>query len=188
MSKANEILNFYFASSDFINRSKKVIPISLKSQLELRIAELGKIKATMGEMSFQFNEEKLIPGVFIKFKRSISSNNVMLDIRELRTLTYSLYYSEQNLTSIFSNENELIYALTLLESNWRDSFLVGLIDCFLKNWETKYHKSLELLEKFITNKLENYKGNRSTLISFKNNKRFFNTKNGDLILGDTIAK
>src|SRR5690606_33579924 len=104
------------------------------------------------------------------------------------TLTYSLNYSEQNLLPIFSNEYELKHALTLLDLNWRDSFLVGLIDCFLKNWETKYPKSLEELEHFISQKLDNYSGNRSTLISFKNNKRFFNTKNGDLILGDTIAK
>ena len=92
------------------------------------------------------------------------------------------------MTTIFSNENELKYALTLLESNWRDSFLVGLIDCFLKNWETKFLKSIEQLENFISQKLDSYSGNRSALTSFKNKKRFFNTKNGDLILGDTIAK
>ena len=63
-----------------------------------------------------------------------------------------------------------------------------MIDCLLSNWETKHQKSLEQLEQFITKKLDNYSGNRNTLNSFKSNKRYFNTKNGDLILGDTIAK
>ena len=46
--------------------------------------------------------------------------NISFERRELRTLTYSLNHSEQNLQSIFSSEYELKYALTLLESNWRD--------------------------------------------------------------------
>ncbi|MCU0469893.1 MAG: EH signature domain-containing protein [Arcicella sp.] len=155
---------------------------------EHRIDKLQKITEEVGANSFSFSGNNLIPQVFIKFKRSINSSDTSFERRELRTLTYSLNYSEQNLTTIFSNENELNNALTLLESNWRDSFLVGLIDCFLKNWETKYQKSLEQLEHFISQKLDSYTGNRSALASFKNNKRFFNTKNGDLILGDTIAK
>ncbi|WAC39353.1 EH signature domain-containing protein [Pedobacter sp. SL55] len=155
---------------------------------EHRIDKLQKITEDVGANSFSFSGNNLIPQVFRKFKKSINTIDTSFERRELRTLTYSLNYSEQNLSSIFSNENELKYALTLLESNWRDSFLVGLIDCFLKNWETKYPKSLEQLEHFTSQKLDNYSGNRSTLISFKNNKRYFNTKNGDLILGDTIAK
>lgn len=188
MPTIRDILQFHFSQTSLQQSAQKIIPITLSSLIDNRIDKLQKISEEVGANSFSFSGNNLIPQVFRKFKNSINNNNISFERRELRTLTYSLNYSEQNLTSIFSNENELIYALTLLESNWRDSFLVGLIDCFLKNWETKYHKSLELLEKFITNKLENYKGNRSTLISFKNNKRFFNTKNGDLILGDTIAK
>lgn len=188
MSKINEILGFHFSFSDFKNRSNKVIPITIQSQLELRIGELSLIRKALGNSSFQFNEEKLIPGIFRKFKNSIKNNIENIETRELRTLTYSLSYKEKDIPSIFSNEIELKFALALFESKWRDYFLMGLIDCFLKNWETKYPKSLERLEQFITNKLDNYSGNRSTLISFKNNKRYFNTKNGDLILGDTIAK
>ena len=95
---------------------------------------------------------------------------------------------ENDIPSIFSNENELKFALTLLELKWRDSFLMGLIDCFMNNWDTKNQKSLEQIEQFGAKKLESYTGNRTILVSFKNNKRFFNTKNGDVILGDTIAK
>jgi hypothetical protein len=188
MPTTQDILQFHFSPTTFQQSAQKIIPITLTSLNEHRIDKLHKITEEVGVNSFSFSGNNLIPQVFRKFKKSINSIDTSFERRELRTLTYSLNYSEKNLSSIFSNDNELKYALTLLESNWRDSFLVGLIDCFLKNWETKYPKSLEQLEHFISQKLDNYSANRSALTSFKNNKRYFNTKNGDLILGDTIAK
>lgn len=188
MATTQDILQFHFSPTTFQQSAQKIIPITLTSLNEHRIDKLQKITEEVGANSFSFSGNNLIPQVFRKFKKSINSNDTSFERRELRTLTYSLNYAEQNLTTIFSNENELKYALTLLESNWRDSFLVGLIDCFLKNWETKHTKSLAQLENFISQKLDNYSGNRSALTSFRNNKRFFNTKNGDLILGYTIAK
>jgi len=187
MPSTQDILQFHFSPTTFQQSAQKIIPISLTLLNEHRIDKLQKITEEVGAGSFIFSGNNLIPQIFRKFKTSIN-NEISFERRELRTLTYSLNYSEQNLQFIFGNENELNYALELLELNWRDSFLVGLIDCFLKNWETKHSKSLEQLERFITKKLDNYTGNRSALISFKNNKRYFNTKNGDLILGDTIAK
>jgi hypothetical protein len=187
MPSTQDILQFHFSPTTFQQSAQKIIPISLTLLNEHRIDKLQKIAEEVGAGSFIFSGNNLIPQIFRKFKTSIN-NEISFERRELRTLTYSFNYSEQNLQFIFGNENELNYALELLELNWRDSFLVGLIDCFLKNWETKHSKSLEQLERFISKKLENYTGNRSALISFKNNKRYFNTKNGDLILGDTIAK
>lgn len=188
MPTTQDILQFHFSPTTFHQSAQKIIPVTLSSLNEHRIDKLQKITEQVGARFFSFSDNNLIPQVFRKFKSSINNSNIAFDRRELRTLTYSLNHSEQNLKFIFGNEFELNYALKLLESNWRDSFIVGLIYCFLKNWETKHQKSLEQLEQFIAKKLDNYTGNRSTLISFKKNKRYFSTKNGDLILGDTIAK
>ena len=188
MPTIQDILQFYFSPTTFQQSAQKIVPGSLSSLNEHRIDKLRKIVEEVGANSFSFSGNNLIPQVFRKFKSSINNSNIAFERRELRTLTYSLNHSEQNSQVIFGNENELNYALKLLESNWRDSFLVGLIDCFLKNWETNHQKSLEQLAQFIAKRLDNYTGNRSTLISFKNNKRYFNIKNGDLILGDTVAK
>ena len=68
-----------------------------------------------------------------------------------------------------NDENEMKYALELFENNWRDSFLIGLTDCLLRNWENKMQKPLKLLDQFISLKLNNYQGNRNTLISLKKN-------------------
>ena len=188
MTTSQDILQFHFSSTTLKQSAQKIIPITLSTLNEHRIDKLHKISEEVGTNSFSFSGNNLIPQVFRKFKSSIGDESKIFERRELRTLTYCLTYSERNLQTIFSNENELKIALEAMETNWRDSFLSGLIDCLLSNWETKYQKSLEQLEQFITKKLDNYTGNRNTLNSFKSNKRYFNTKNGDLILGDTIAK
>lgn len=188
MPTSQDILQFHFSPTTLKQSALKIIPVILDSLTDHRIDKLQKITDDVGASSFSFSGNNLIPQVFKKFKSSFNRTNTSFDRREVRTLTYSLNYSEQNSKCIFNNDIELDYALTILESDWRDSFLVGLIDCFLRNWETEYPKSLERLEQFIALKLDNYAGNRSTLISFKSKKRYFNTKNGDLILGDTIAK
>ena len=188
MITSQDILQFHFSSTTLKQSAQKIIPITLSTLNEHRIDKLHKISEEVGANSFSFSGNNLIPQVFRKFKSSIGDQSGIFERRELRTLTYSLTYSEKNLETIFSVENELKIALEAMETNWRDSFLSGLIDCLLSNWETKHQKSLEQLEQFITKKLDNYSGNRNTLNSFKSNKRYFNTKNGDLILGDTIAK
>jgi hypothetical protein len=188
MTTTQNILQFHFSPTTLKHSALKIIPTKLNTLNELNIDKLYKIRDAIGVKSFSFAGKNLIPQVYRKFKNSINNSKINLERSELRTLTYSLTYSEQNLKTIFSTEVELKIALEIMEENWRDSFLLGLIDCLLSNWETNYRKSLELLEHFITKKLDNYTGNRTTLISFKNNKRYFNSKNGDLILGDTIAK
>ena len=187
MTTSQDILQFHFSSTTLKLSAQKIIPITLSSLIELRIDKLHKITEEVGANSFSFSGNNHIPQVFRKFKSPIGAESRIFERRELRTLTYSLTYSERNLQTIFSDENELKIALEAMEANWRDYFLSGLIDCLLRNWETKHQKSLEQLGQFIDKKLENYTGNKSTVNSFKTNKRFFNTKNGSEILGYELA-
>lgn len=188
MPTSKDLLQFHYSPTTLKHLAQRVIPISLNELVENRINKLDTITKEVGSRDFQKKGSNLIPQVFKKFKRSINVERESFELGELRTLTYSLTYSERNLGAILSRESELEIALEILEANWRDYFLLGLIDCLLSNWETIYRKSLEQLEQFIIRKLDNYIGNRSTLNLFKSNKRYFNTKNGDLILGDTMAK
>lgn len=188
METIQEILQFNFSYSSLKQSAEKIIPINLSSFIDLKINKLEQISQEVGLGAFTFSGNNLIPQVFKKFKSSLSDNRIRFEPKELRTLSYSLAHSEQGLNSVLSNEKELDIALGYLESNWKDTYLFGLIDCLLFNWEDKNVSSLVLLEYFITLKLESYEGGRNTLISFKANKRFFNTNNGDLVLGDTLAK
>lgn len=184
MQTVNDILQFHFSPTILAQR---VIPIELEKLNEVRIDKLNKITEEVGAASFNFNGNNLIPQVFRKFKSSIQNSNTTFDRRELRTLTYSFSYSENNLTSIFNSDQEIDYALMLLNANWRDSFLIGIIDCYLKNWESNNKTSLSKLSDFIGTKLKEYNGSRSTINAFKTNLRFFDLKNGDLLLGNELA-
>ena len=183
----NDILEFHFLPSALQQAAQKIIPTSLTQLNEIRIDKLKKITEQVGAASFNFNSNNLIPQVFKKFKSSIQTNNTGFDRRELRTLTYSLSYSETGLSAIFNNEKEINYALQLLSSNWRDSFLIGIIDCYLKNWETENRTSLNTLADFIGEKLTAYNGNRNTINAFKKNLKYFDLKNGDLVFGNELA-
>jgi hypothetical protein len=188
MATAQQILQFHFSGTSLKHSASQIIPTSVEALNNHHIHQLQQITEEVGATTFTFSGYNLIPQVFRKFKNAFHNKGLHLERRELRTLTYSLNYSEHDIGTIFKNANELEYALSLLESNWRDSFLTGLIDCFLRNWETKNALSLGLMEQFILKKLEKYTGNRTTLNSFKKYKQYFNSKNGNVVLGDTIAK
>lgn len=171
----------------FRQTPEKIIPATLTQLNDIRIDKLKKLTEEVGVASFNFKGNNLIPQVFRKFKSSIHNNNVVFDRRELRTLTYSLSYSETGLSSIFNTNNEINYALQLINSNWRDSFLIGIIDCYLNNWDAENRTSLNRLAEFIGEKLKTYNGNRNTINAFKNNLKYFNLKNGDLVFGNELA-
>lgn len=187
MLSANDILEFHFTPSAFQQTAQKIIPTTLSQLNDIRIDKLKKITEEVGAASFNFSGNNLIPQVFKKFKYSIQNNNVRFDRRELRTLTYSLSYTEAGQSAIFTNEKEINYALQLLNSNWRDSFIIGIIDCYLNNWETENRTSLNILAEFIGEKLKAYNGNRNTINAFKNNLKYFDLKNGDLVFGNELA-
>ena len=187
MLSINEILQFHFSPAAFQQTAQKIIPNTLTQLYNLRIDTLKKITEKSGAVSFNINGNNLIPKVFKKFKSSFLNNNVGFDRRELRTLAYSLSYSETGQSAIFANEQEFNFALHLLDSNWRDSFLFGIIDCYLRNWETENRTSLNRLAEFFTEKLKAYNGNRNTINAFKNNLKYFDPKNGDLVFGNELA-
>jgi hypothetical protein len=187
MLSVNDILEFHFTPSAFQQTAQKIIPTTLTQLNDIRIDKLKKITEEVGAASFNFSGNNLIPQVFKKFKYSIQYYNVLFDRRELRTLTYSLSYSEAGQSAIFTNEKEINYALQLLNSNWRDSFIIGIIDCYLNNWETENRTSLNRLAEFIGEKLKAYNGNRNTINAFKNNLKYFDLKNGDLVFGNELA-
>jgi hypothetical protein len=187
MPSVNDILEFHFTPSTFQQAAQKIIPIALTQLNDIRIDKLKKITEEVGAVSFNFSGNNLKPQVFKKFKDSIQNNNVLFDRRELRTLAFSLSYSEAGQSAIFTNEKEINYALQLLNSNWRDSFIFGIIDCYLHNWETENRTSLNRLAEFIGEKLKAYNGNRNTINAFKNNLKYFDLKNGDLVFGNELA-
>jgi len=182
---ASEILNFKFSPGDMkpnANNTLKRI-----NRYESRMDNLKNITRKFGVSLFEFKGKNSIPEVFRKFKNSLKSGNFSLDNfdkREIRTLTYSLDYSENRIASIYGSPDELDLVIEIFEKNWRDSYFYGLIVCYLKNWEKK---DKDRLGNFIFKRLKLYKGGRKTLKSLQSNLKFFDYEKGDLELCDTLA-
>jgi hypothetical protein len=193
MQTANEILDFNFPHVALQNYAKNIVPKQIQNLFELEIDKLNQLTRKIGVSQFENKSQNLIPQIFRKFKAIIGENGTTilsinsLNRKELRTLSYSLYYSEKGSYSILNSPRELLIVLNTLDKFWRDSYLIGLIECYLKNWHLKSDGTLEILNDFVFNKLKNYTGSRKILSSLKSNLRFFDIKNGDLILGNEMA-
>lgn len=190
MSEINEILNFNFSPTALQQSAKNSIYANITRLYDDRINKLLKIKDLVGESEYKEPPHSTIQQVFKKFKIIINKGGLIIenfDKRELKTLTYSLSHSERSTPQIFSNPIEIDIVLKTLEIHWKDSYIIGLVDCYLKNWESNHPKSLEMLGKFIFNKLKKYEGSRTVLKSLKANMKFFDERNGDVTLGSELA-
>jgi hypothetical protein len=182
---STELLNFRFFQGKF----EQLLKVSFPSErlIENRIRRLSIIEEQVGNEPFKNSSKDLIliPQVYNKTKQIIKTGGILslaLNRRELRTLTYSLSYPESNKDSIFNNEQELDIVFSALEASWKDSYLIGLIDCYLRNWGSDKRGSSEKLWNFILTKFQKYEGGRKLLNSIKENLRFFDLKNGDKLL------
>ncbi len=188
MKNVKEILQFDFSPTTFEQSASKAIPITLIHKIGNRISYLKAITEKIGESSFAFHDDSLKSKAYQKFKVSFVENSNGFNKREIRALIYGLDYCENNQTTILSNENEIAYAIELINSNWRDSFLKGMTIFLFKNWDSTFQKSIDKIREFVSLKIGNYNGNNIGLLALKSSKQFYNTKNGDIILGDTIVK
>lgn len=189
MNDAAEILKFDFPIGSFSKHGITKISNYLTTISEIRISKLEGITKNIGENMYEEKSGKNLKEVFLKFKKLIRELNFedVFDRRELRTLTYALDVKSEEENSIFKNSLELQQALTLFHENWRDSYMPGLLRCYLSNWVNREGESFNLIGSFITEKVNNYKGTRSLIINLKSNLKYFDTQKGDLELGTTLA-
>lgn len=187
MPRVNDILKFYFSFSAMQQSAQIIIPLTASLHIENQINKLKKLDEIVGANPYPPLPNNFISHVFRKFKSYIQKKNIKFDTRELRSLTYSLTYSEKEYSSIFSDENETTLALHLLDLNWRDSYIIGIIDCILNNWGTKNRTSLYKLANFIEEKLKKYIGNNKRIVACKNSLKYFDLKKGDIELGNELV-
>jgi hypothetical protein len=190
MNNIKEILEFRFSQNSFSEKGKNIVPTHVLNLCQSRISTLTAITEKIGNSMI---DEKPTNGIrevylkFIKFSQSNNGFNDKFDKRELRTLTYALTYKEHQEDSIFENSHYLRQCISLLNENWRDSFVSGLLDCYLSNWGSSNKESFNILSNFLTFKIKSYEGSRSLFQSLKTNSKFFDKDKGDLDLGATLA-
>jgi hypothetical protein len=190
MNNINDILEFRFSQNSFSEKGKNIVPTHILNLCQSRISTLNAITEKIGNSMIDEKPTKGIREVYLKFIKISQLNNGFndkFDKRELRTLTYALIYKEHQENSIFENSHYLLQCFSLLNENWRDSYISGLLDCYLSNWGSSNKESFNILSNFLTSKIENYKGSRSLFQSLKTNSKFFDKDKGDLDLGVTLA-
>lgn len=189
MSEVAEYLQFNFKADRYT--PKQAVSLSSFTQLNQQFVKLQLVNEKLGSIPFKLTGENTIPTVFRKTKRILLGKAAhqltdQLERREFRVLSFALNYSEGELSSIYSNIDELELVLQAFDQIWRDTYLFGLMDCYLKSWEM-YSDQKALMFQYIKKKLLNYKGERKLLINFKHNLKYFDNRNGDLILGHELA-
>lgn len=189
MNKAAEILEFKFSESDYSEDGNLVLNPKLNELLIKQTQELNQVSIRLDKPS-DFSKPHGTEDVYHKFIRLYKSGEKLsgqFNSLELRKLSYAMSIRSANDDSIFENDEYFSACLDLLNKNWRDSYVIGLLDCCLVNWLNTDGKAFNLLLSFITSKISNYKGSKSILVNLKRGAKFFNKDKGDIDLGATLA-
>ncbi len=191
MKTAAEILQFDFSPTAFKQSAESLFTVNLKRLHDSRINKLISVVQELNDKPAQLLPVTEVEDVVKKFKKYANYTTLFKEEfthREIRTLNESLFYSEKNINSIIDNVDELKMALTLISEHWRDSFLIRLIDTYLRKWDYPKRESMDLLFNFISKQLKAYNGLRQPAQFFKNNIFYLNPNSGDLALGKDIIK
>lgn len=178
-AKAEHLLNFTFATKWSGNHTLNLISAPLKQVLNLNVKKLENIAERLGISEFISTNDNLSSTVILKFKESLQGGSYSFTIQELRILCFNLGVSIEGLTnSIYESPNELDKLFLLLDSKWRESFIIGLFYCLLKEWGSKSSLSQSKLEKYLGDKIKSYGGNRKSIQAIIQNFKYFKNPNG----------
>ena len=181
-TKVSKLLDFIFPISNL----SEIITPKTRGLLEQRIDTLEELSRNLGEG--KPIEDKTASLIYNKFNRYFDGiSDEKFERGEFRILSSILDSPPEHHKSILASSEKLKFALALLDPNWRDSYLPGLIRTFLNSWKSVPVQSLQKLEKLINSKASKYEGKQSTINVFKENKKYFNTKDGDIKLGKYLA-
>lgn len=182
-TKVSKLLDFIFPISNL----SEIITPKTRGLLDQRIDTLEELSRNLGEgKPIEGKTASLIYNKFNRYFDGISDEK--FERGEFRILSSILdHVPSTEYKSILESSEKLKFALALLDANWRDSYLPGLIRTFLKSWKSVPIQSLQKLEELINLKASKYKGKQSTINVFKANKKYFNTKDGDIKLGKYLA-
>jgi hypothetical protein len=190
MNNINDILSFNHKISTFYESGNNIIPIHVVNLCNVHISKLKAITDRIGISLISDKPVKGIRDVYLKFISAINNDDNLVNLfdkRELRTLSFSLTYKEAQLESIFNTPERLARCISVLNDNWRDSYITGLFDCYLSCWKSTNSESFSLLSTFVVDKIKKYQGSRSIILSIKDNIKYFNKDKGDLELGSFLA-
>lgn len=187
MRKIEDILNISYNKKIFNKQIDNIIPPYLQLKVDKRIEKLERISEKHEKEAFE--PTKGIKEVYLKFTELHESGQLddnSFNYRELRILSFTLNYKLPESESIFESNSKVADAIILFEANWRDSYLSGLLDCLLNNWDSKLEVQKDQIRSLIIEKLKAYNGSRDLYLTLKQNWQYFEAK-GNYKLGALLA-
>ena len=113
--------------------------------------------------------QQTIDEIIMKVIDNADKNNKDMSIWSIRELRIVSYY----LMKLQGNEGAYQYALTLLDSNWRDMFFNGLSFYCLDTWNMIDPELRTLTCQLLSKKLQAYKDNNKKYMAMKNHANLF---------------
>lgn len=113
--------------------------------------------------------QQSIEDVIKKVRKFADKEDISIDnwsIRELRIISYYLM-------KLRNNHKHYYFALSLLESGWRNMFLNGLVFYIMSSWNYIEMELREATSNLIITKLKEYKDKNKRYLLLKNHSNFF---------------
>lgn len=113
--------------------------------------------------------QQTIDEIMMKVIKNAKMDNTDMSIWSIRELRIVSYY----LMKLQGNEQTYMYALRLLDSNWRDMFFNGLSFYCLDTWNMIVPELRMFTCELLTNKLQQYNGGNKKYMAIKNHANLF---------------
>ena len=167
MSNLKALFGIDFSTDLFIESAEMVLPSHLKRAINYKIEGIN-------EITEKFNNQKpYVPKPFGLdiIKKKISEYRNTSDLFPTLSFTTTelkkaCYFIDQILET--EADNELF--ISILDENWSDKYLKGLIYFLFYRWDIiEYKSDYSLIKDFILLKVESYQGNKTMFLKLKEN-------------------
>lgn len=176
MSIIKKIFNIDYDSSSYIKLADSVfpdLPGSIVRNIKCRNNKLVEICDRYENTKDYTPSQADIKNIklkFNKYKKNLEkqSSCVVFSQKELKKISFYV-------SSVVDSSNDLLLLKRLLEENWNDSYLSGLLYYLMYNWEIiADNPENNRFKEFIISKLKKYSGSRKKILALKTKYEFLN--------------
>ena len=175
-----DIMGFYFDPRTFTLGARTAISSAQQNTIDNATSRQRTIARQCATAEEKQPNQSTLDAAYRKFKSHYTRLNVEeYSSREVRALIYCLHK--------FENDAMVSAFTKVLDKQWRNRFLNGLLYFLLSYWDVTEKARLQAIIDVFQSKLSAYNGKRDKYLLLKQNARYF-ALNGAELLGMTLRK
>ncbi len=175
-----DIMGFYFDPKTFTLGARTAISNAQQNTIDNATNRQRTIARQCAAAEEKQPNQLTLDAAYRKFKSGYTRLNVeAYSLREVRALIYCLHK--------FENDAMVSAFTKVLDKQWRNRFLNGLLYFLLSYWDVTEKARLQAIIDVFQRKLKSYNGKRDKYLLLKQNARFL-TLNGAELFGMTLRK